>query len=80
VEKFGTARQVTDDKIIWHMRFVCWLAAATNTHSEYVILRLSIHHGKNGYANAPQGYVHTYTGCNVYLLIAILYEARDAVM
>jgi hypothetical protein len=62
------------------MRFVCWLTAATNIHSEYVILRLSIFHGKNGYANAPQCYVHTYIGCNVFQLIVILYEARDAVM
>ena len=23
---------------IWHMRVVCWISKATNTHSEYVIL------------------------------------------
>jgi hypothetical protein len=23
---------------IWHMRIVCWIPKATNTHSEYVIL------------------------------------------
>jgi len=23
---------------IWHMRIVCWVPKATNTHSEYVIL------------------------------------------
>jgi hypothetical protein len=38
VEKYGTARQVTDDNIIRRMRFTCWLSNATNTHSECVIL------------------------------------------
>jgi hypothetical protein len=38
VEKFGTARQATDDNIIQRMRFTCWITKATDTHSEYVIL------------------------------------------
>jgi hypothetical protein len=38
VEKYGTARQVTDDNIIRRMRFACWITKATDTHSEYVIL------------------------------------------
>jgi len=38
VESYGTATQATDDKIIRHMRFACWITKATNTHSEYVIL------------------------------------------
>jgi hypothetical protein len=38
VEKYGTARQVTDDNIIWSMRFACWVTKATDTHSVYVIL------------------------------------------
>jgi hypothetical protein len=37
VEKYGRARQATDD-IIWRMRFACWITKATDTHSEYVIL------------------------------------------
>jgi hypothetical protein len=37
VEKYGTARQATDDNIVWHMRFACWTRKATNTNSEYVI-------------------------------------------
>jgi hypothetical protein len=36
VEKYGTARQATDDNIIRRMRFACWITKATNTHSEYV--------------------------------------------
>jgi hypothetical protein len=27
----------TDDNVIWHMHFVCWIAEATNKHSEYII-------------------------------------------
>jgi hypothetical protein len=38
VEKYGTARQATDDNIIWHMRFAGWITKATDTHSEYVTL------------------------------------------
>jgi hypothetical protein len=33
-----TARQATDDNIIWHMRFVCWITEITDTHPEYVTL------------------------------------------
>jgi hypothetical protein len=36
VEKYGTARQGTDDNIIRRMRFACWIIEATDTHSEYV--------------------------------------------
>jgi hypothetical protein len=38
VEKYGTARQATDDNIIRRMRFACWITKATDTDSEYVIL------------------------------------------
>jgi hypothetical protein len=38
VEKYGTARQATNDNIMWRMRFACWITKATDTHSEYVIL------------------------------------------
>jgi hypothetical protein len=38
VEKYGTARQATDDNIIRRMRFACRITKATDTHSEYVIL------------------------------------------
>jgi hypothetical protein len=37
VEKYGRARQATDDNIIRRMRFACWITKATNTHSECVI-------------------------------------------
>jgi hypothetical protein len=38
VEKYGRARQATDDNIIQRMRFACWITKATDTHSEYLIL------------------------------------------
>jgi hypothetical protein len=37
VEKYGTARQATDDNIIRRMRFACWITKATDTHSEYLV-------------------------------------------
>jgi len=33
-----TARQATDDNIMWYMRFACWITKITDTHSEYVII------------------------------------------
>jgi hypothetical protein len=38
VEKYGTARQATDDNIIRRMRFACWITKATDTHTANVIL------------------------------------------
>jgi hypothetical protein len=38
VEKYGWAREATDDNKIRRMRFARWITDATNTHSEYVIL------------------------------------------
>jgi hypothetical protein len=38
VEKYGTARQATDENITRRMRFACWITKARDTHSEYVIL------------------------------------------
>ena len=38
MEKYGRARQATDDNIIQRMRFACCITKATDTHLEYVIL------------------------------------------
>jgi hypothetical protein len=38
VEKYGRARQATDDNTIRRMRFACWITKVTGTRSEYVIL------------------------------------------
>ena len=38
MEKYGRARQVTDDDIIRRMRFACWIAKAADTCLEYVKL------------------------------------------
>jgi len=35
VEKYGTARQITDDT--WRMRIAYWIPKVTNAHSEYVL-------------------------------------------
>jgi len=37
-ENYGTARQPSEDNIIWHMRFACRIFKATDIHSEYLIL------------------------------------------
>jgi len=38
VEKYGRARQDTDDNVIWRLRVAWWITKTTDTHSEYVIL------------------------------------------
>jgi hypothetical protein len=35
---WNTAGQATDDYIIRHMRFTCWITTTKDTHSEYVML------------------------------------------
>jgi hypothetical protein len=37
VDKYDRVGQATDDNIIRHMRFACWVSKATGTSSEYVI-------------------------------------------
>jgi hypothetical protein len=41
VERYGAARQATDDNIIRWMRIACWITKATDTHSEHVTLFFS---------------------------------------
>jgi hypothetical protein len=36
--KYSRVRQVTDNNIIWHTSFACWITKAIDTHSECVIL------------------------------------------
>ena len=38
MEKYGTARETTDDNILQRMRIACSITTATDTHSEYVTL------------------------------------------
>jgi len=38
MEKYGTARQGTDDNITRRMSIARWIPKPTNTHSEYVTL------------------------------------------
>jgi hypothetical protein len=63
VEKYGRARRVTADNIVWRMRFACWMSKATDTQLEYVIfIALPV---ANGYINPPHCYVYTYIACHV---------------
>jgi hypothetical protein len=53
VEKFGRARNNTDENITGRMRFACWITKATDTQSEYETIKLLLFQGNSGYANAP---------------------------
>ena len=37
-KKYYTTEQATDDNMIQRMRIACWIAKATDTHSEYVTI------------------------------------------
>ena len=54
-EKYGRARQVTDDNIIRCMRNEYWIAKATDVYSECVFF--SVFHINSGYSNASQYYL-----------------------
>jgi hypothetical protein len=38
VEKYGRAKQATDDNRIGRMSFACWITKAKDTHPEYVTI------------------------------------------
>ena len=38
MEKYGRARQATDDRVICRMHFACWLTNATDIYTEHVII------------------------------------------
>jgi len=59
VEKYGGARQATDNNIIKRMRFVCWTTKATDTPSNYVIFISFLQ--KQWLRNAPQYSVYAYS-------------------
>jgi hypothetical protein len=38
MDKYCTAREATDNVIIWRIRIACWINKATDSHSENEIL------------------------------------------
>jgi len=58
MDKYGIAREATDNNIIWRIRIPCWIAKATGTHSEYVIITAILHN--NGCTRALQCYNSNY--------------------
>ena len=71
MEKYGTAREATDDNILRRMRMVCWVTKAAYTHSEYVIL----------IAFARQQWLHECTSVlrYTYSLVKALIECRETI-
>jgi hypothetical protein len=56
-EKYGKARQATDDNVIRRMRFVCRITKAkihTYTQTYSILQDLLLFHGDDGNAHAPQ--------------------------
>jgi hypothetical protein len=63
VEKYGRARQTTDDNIIRRMRFACCTTKTIDTHSQYVI---SIAFPRQQWLRERASMLrHTYTACLV---------------
>jgi len=61
VEKYGRARQVTDENMIRRMRVPCRITKATDTHSQCVIIIVFINN--NGNANVRLCCVCMYIAC-----------------
>ena len=59
LEKYGIARQATDDNIMRRTRIACWISTATDTHRQCVIL-IAFSTPED---NAPQCYVRTHIAC-----------------
>ena len=38
MEKYGRAREATDDDVIRRVHLACWVTEAADSHSEYVTL------------------------------------------
>jgi len=60
MEKYGRARNATDDNITWRMRSACWIHKSIHTHTHTHTEHFLLFHGNNVYANAPHCYVYTY--------------------
>ena len=63
VEKYGTAGQATDDNMIWHMHFACWITNVTDTHSQYVTLT----------AFPWQQWLHKHASCYITCILPLLF-------
>jgi hypothetical protein len=64
VEKYGGARQTTDDNITLRMHFACQVTKARIQTHTYTTQELLLFHCNNGYAKAS-GLLHTYVSCLV---------------
>jgi hypothetical protein len=82
VKKYSSAINATDDNIIWCMRILCWITYAppppTHTHTQNMKYLL-LFHGTNGYAKAPQCYVHKYIACLLLSFIHLVQRVDDHV-
>ena len=41
MKRYGRTRLVTDENVMWCMRFACWKTKAADKHSEYLIVLIS---------------------------------------
>jgi hypothetical protein len=63
VEKYGTARQATNDNVMRSVRFAFWvIKTRIQTHTQNIYCLL-LFHGSNGLENAPQRYVNVHFFC-----------------
>jgi hypothetical protein len=64
VEKYGGARETTDGNKIGRVHIACWVAKATDTHSEYIIhFAFPRQQALREHANSAQYCFYTYITC-----------------
>jgi hypothetical protein len=79
VEKYGRARQATDDNIIRRVRFACWVTKPTDTHSEYIILiAFPLEQGLRERAAVLRLYIHCLSFFNVESNFVVVKVDTDA--
>ena len=67
VQKYCTAGQAAGDSITRWMRFACRAPTQQHRHNLLILNAYCLSTAKNGYANAPQPYAHTYIARLVYI-------------
>ena len=75
MEEYGGARQDTDDNIMWHMRFTCWISKATLARAHVHDYARKQKHTRRIHEheliNTHHSCAHTHTHRNIFYLLLL---------
>jgi hypothetical protein len=79
VEKYGLARQATDDNKILRLQCACWITKATDSHSDYVtFISLPRQHWLRECAKILRLYGH-WLSCYIFVIVLLRFFAVFAI-